>query len=146
MIGQNERIEVRSIMAPGDRVLRIRKQNSDFEVIPEQVRSGPNTGLFVHDQIEEAGNYFISDGEEYLSGLSFNYDRSESDLSVYSAAQLSEIAFRAGITNMMVLEPKDKDLAVVIEEMQLGVRLWKLFLILALVFLAAEIALLRLWK
>jgi hypothetical protein len=146
VLGKNERIELRNAPTEGDNVIRIKKPGSELEFIPEQTHVGNSAGLFVHDQVKEAGNYVVMDQKNELMGISFNYDRAESDVTAYTAAELKEMATKAGLKNVTVIENTGKNLTTVIEELNLGTRLWKLFIILALVCLAAEVALLRLWK
>jgi len=51
-----------------------------------------------------------------------------------------------GLKNMSIIMPDEKILANALQEANDGKKLWKLFLILAMVFLAAEILIIRLFK
>jgi len=50
------------------------------------------------------------------------------------------------LKNTKLLEGKAKSLSVVVSELNQGIKLWKTFVLLALLFLALEVVLLRLWK
>ena len=51
-----------------------------------------------------------------------------------------------GLKNVSVIELNEKSLTNALQEVNDGKKLWKLFLILAMVFLAAEILIIRLFK
>ena len=51
-----------------------------------------------------------------------------------------------GLKNVSVIELNEKSLTNALQEVNDGKKLWKLFLILALMFLAAEILIIRLFK
>jgi hypothetical protein len=51
-----------------------------------------------------------------------------------------------GLKNIEILVPNEKTMTTILQEVNDGQKLWKLFLILALIFLAAEILIIRLFK
>jgi hypothetical protein len=51
-----------------------------------------------------------------------------------------------GLKNMSIIAPNEKSLTNALQEVNDGKKLWKLFLILALMFLAAEILIIRIFK
>ncbi|MEI6766563.1 MAG: BatA domain-containing protein [Bacteroidota bacterium] len=146
VIGRDEPIEVRKVAMQGEMVFKVKGKTGDNEFIPEQKKLGTNTTVYVHDQIRDAGNYALLSENSEVTGLAFNYDRKESVLSCYTAAELEDMCSKAGLKNFTVLESSAKPLADVISEMNQGIKLWKIFIILALVFLAGEALLLRFRK
>jgi hypothetical protein len=145
-LGANERIDLKNLPNNDDEALKVKQLKGDLEFIPQQIRTGNNAGIFVHDQVKDAGHYVLKNGEKELNGISFNYDRTESDLSTFTPAEIKDQIEKAGLKNISILDNTGKNLTTVIQEINLGIRLWKLFIIFALVFLAAEVAILRLWK
>lgn len=143
IIGKDEVIENRHKSNTSDLVYNIRKKES-VEFIPEQRIIGAKVFFTVHDQVKEAGFYdWYLNEEEVLGVLAFNYDRRESNLSYFTKEELGN---KAG-PNMSIIETNDNTLLTAkIEQRSQGVILWKLCLILALVFLAVEILLLRFWN
>ncbi len=117
-----------------------------FEVIPEQRRSGNQLQLFFHDQVQEAGNYGLYAGNEQVGGLSFNYDRRESLLEAYESGAIEDMMADRQLTSVRILDAGDKPLDQVLHEMGPGSQLWRLFLLLALLFLLIEVLILRFWK
>ena len=117
-----------------------------FEVIPEQRRRGNQVQLWFHDQITEAGNYLLSFNGDEAGGLSFNYDRRESLMECYSKNELREKLDDMQTEGVRVVDTGDRPLENVLHEMGMGRSLWRLFIVLALLFLLAEVVLIRFWK
>lgn len=117
-----------------------------FEVIPEQRRRGNQVQLWFHDQISEAGNYLLSFNGDESGGLSFNYDRRESLMECYSKNELREKLDDMQTEGVRVVDTGDRPLENVLHEMGMGRSLWRLFIVLALLFLLAEVVLIRFWK
>ncbi len=145
-IGDEENIVLKKAKLSGDNVFRIKKDDSDFEVIPGQKNVNSNVILELFGQIREAGNYHIVNNGNTISGISFNYDRRESILENYHPDKVKEILKTKGLNSFTLIELGDKNLEQVLDELKHGVQLWKYFIILALIFLAGEVLILRLWK
>ena len=90
------------------------------------------------------GNYTLSTNDERLRVLSFNYDRRESLLENLGSQQLNIIA--GNFNNVFVVEPGSVSLEKQMELIKGGRQLWRLFLLIGLMFLVAEVVLLRLLK
>lgn len=151
VIGNEVGVEVKNREASGEITFRIKALDKDFEFIPEHRNIELQTTVFPHDQIKESGNYLLMLGDEEIEGLSFNYDRSESVMKFYNSEQLSEMILSAKDRNPLyrkyyVFDLKDKPISKVMEEMNQGIKLWKIFIILALIFLFSEVMLLRFLK
>ena len=72
-----------------------------------------------------------------------NYDRKESDLTFLSNDQLQKLS---SPLKVKVITNSDRDLGAFITGQKLGLPLWKVSVIFVLLFIALEIALLKLWK
>ena len=145
-IGDEENIVLKKAKLSGDNVFRIKKDDSDFEVIPGHKNVNSNVILELFGQIREAGNYNIVNNGNTISGISFNYDRRESMLENYLPEKVKEIIKTNGLNSFTLIELGDKNIEQVLDELERGVQLWKYFIILALIFLAGEVLILRLWK
>ena len=149
-VGRNSSIDVKTKLT-GENVFKIKGDGSaplttNFEIIPESRITDLQPSIFVHDQIKDAGNYELFAGNDLLSGISFNYDRKESDLSRYSSDELTALCEKSGLNNFSLLETANKDIATILADVGQGKKLWKWCIVLVLLFLAIETALLRLWK
>ena len=114
-----------------------------FDIIPEIKNVENKSFISVHDQLKKSGNNELSADHKIQSYLSFNYDRNESALSVYSADELNEIAGKRTDVKLNTVSSENTDLTLAITQLNEGVRLWKYCVILALLFLAIEILLIR---
>jgi hypothetical protein len=145
--GENQNITLKNESTEGENILRIRKPEGGFEVIPQVRSEGALITIFTGNNITDAGHYNITANGQIISAIAFNYNRRESDMTFFSADELSGLFDDSGLDNFTVLKnPQNRSLTNVIAEINAGVRLWKLFIALALVFLLAEVALLRFWK
>jgi len=88
----------------------------------------------------------IKQGDSVLSKVSFNYNRLESKQTRLSEDQLKTRLDESGWTGAVVLDGAAKELKQAVLQLDEGRQLWKLFVILALFFLLAEILLIRLLK
>ncbi|NNM95506.1 MAG: hypothetical protein HKL88_08600 [Bacteroidia bacterium] len=112
-------------------------------LLPERRIVNNSVFLYLHNQLSSAGNYELLAGDSLLSGCSFNYNRRESDMSFYSATELRHQCDSAGLKNFSVLQVNGKSMPGVLQEVNRGTYLWKYCIILALIFLAAEEAIIR---
>ena len=144
-IGNDEIIESATVLT-GENVYHIIGLKNNFDVIPEHKVMDAKTEIVVHNQITNAGNYNLYAGKEMVSGLSFNFNRKESDLTCYTSEELKEQLVNKNFNNFNILEAGAQGLRQSLMEIEQGKKLWKLCIILALIFLAVEGLLLRFMK
>lgn len=142
----NEAVSIEQGTNFADKPLHIVNADKSADVIPEHRLVNGQTFLFTQNQVNKAGHYTITDGNATLKGLAFNYDRRESDMQFRTAEELQKQIDERGFKNMSVIEPGEKSVSGSLLEVNDGKKLWKLFLILALVFLLAEVLIIRLAK
>jgi len=145
-IGDAENIFLKKAKLSGENVYRIKKTDSDFEIIPGQRNVNSNVILDLSQLINEAGNYIVVNNGNKISGVSFNYDRRESILENFLPAKVKKLLKTNGLNSFILIELGDKNLEQVLNEIERGVQLWKYFIILALILLAGEVIILRFWK
>ena len=146
VIGDAKVIPVRNLNLSNDNVLVIKDLASDFEFIPEIRRVNKRVDIYPHGQISTSGNYTLYYEEVPLKGMAFNYNRSESEMNFYTAEELKETLFDFGLNSIQVIEVAGKPFVQALSEISQGISLWRLFVILALVFLLIEGLLLRYLK
>ncbi len=145
-IQKDDIIQLYNYIPSGENIIKVKKINSDFEIIPEYRNNGVETDIILHNQIKEAGNYTAVANDNILQGLSYNYDRKESEMKYFDTVQLLSMIDKAGLKNYNILEAKNKPLAKALSELNYGIRLWKWFIVFSLIFLGVEIVLLRFLK
>ena len=146
IIGRDNKIELSNTYINGDHPLKIASASGDFEFIPGQQNVNKKLSLRIYNQIRKAGHYKLIKNGEILKGLSFNYNRKESSMKFSNRTELQDLIGRYSLHNTRIIADTGKPLTDTIKDMNHGTRLWKLFIILALAFLAVEIFLLRVWN
>jgi hypothetical protein len=129
-----------------EKPLHIVQANSEFDMIPEQRIVNSKTTLFTQNQVSEAGHYTVNQGDKVVLGLGFNYDRKESDMRFFNEDELNAWSDSLGLKNLTVLKSEESSIAQSLKETNNGNKLWKLFLILALLFLLGEILIIRFFR
>ncbi|MEL6866518.1 MAG: BatA domain-containing protein, partial [Bacteroidota bacterium] len=141
-IGRDEVLEAENRLSGSEMVYKMKGAQEEF--IPEQKIIGAKVILGVNNQVSEAGIYqLFLQKESTLSEYAFNYDRKESILDYYNEGDLSELVGEV----IKVLDVKSvSNLTPLIGERSQGIILWRWCLILALLFLALEVLVLRFWR
>lgn len=130
----------RIILSPGE---TLKLKNEGFEAIPDLRQNENMSQLYVADQIRQSGNYNLLKGDSVLAVLSFNESGAESDLSYASDREIVG-KFPDGKPDL--ISPGAGSMENTVASIDRGLSLWKLCVILALLFLAAEILLVRYLK
>ncbi len=120
----------------------IRIQKAEYSFIPDLRMEGSEAVLFLSDQLQEAGFYSLVQNNQTLDVLAFNYDRRESQLQYQTVEELEQL----GISGFETIRSSQVSLEKTIREANFGVRLWKICIILALLFFTIEMLLIRFWE
>jgi hypothetical protein len=121
-------------------ILKLTKDS--VSIIPDIRQQPGSTTLYIADEIQQSGNYNLTKQDSTIAALAFNNNRSESDLSYFTERELAKFMPKSAT----ILQGGKGSLKNAVSEVNIGLQLWKLCIILALVFLAAEIVLLRYYK
>lgn len=142
VIGKDDYIEADSKGIAGEKAYKMRGSKEEF--IPEQRIVAAKAILGVKEGVKEAGFYnLFTRPDSILYKFGFNFDRRESVLDYYDVKSLKTYERN----NLKVFdETIEANFTAIVGERNQGVTLWRWCLILALAFLAAEVALLRFWK
>jgi hypothetical protein len=122
------------VLLTKDAILEVKGNDDSF--IPIQQIMNNKVKLTFNDFPETAGNYSIFDKKNWVENLSFNYNRSESDLSLINTSVISDFKTADTIStifNTLQTERTDS-------------QIWKWFVIFALLFLALEMAIIKFVK
>lgn len=132
-IGNNQPYFV-DVLLSKDAILEVKGTEDSF--IPIQQILNNKVKLTFNDFPETAGNYSVFDKKESVENLSFNYNRSESDLNQVNTNVVSDFKTADTIStifNTLQTERTDS-------------QIWKWFVIFALLFLALEMAIIKFVK
>ena len=137
-IGKDQLISIDAALVSPEKEVMV---HGPAEFIPGISSLGSRVLLDVQGQIKESGFYEVTQDGQLAASLAFNYDRKESDLTLFNDEDLPENDH----VNIWS-ENENRDFTRLIEETQQGKQLWKWCIILALFFIGIEIALIRLWR
>ncbi len=132
-IGNNQPYFV-DVLLTKDAILEVKGTEDSF--IPVQQILNNKVKLTFNDFPETAGNYSVFDKKEWVENISFNYKRTESDLSQVNTNVVSDFKTADTIStifNTLQTERTDS-------------QIWKWFVIFALLFLALEMAIIKFVK
>jgi hypothetical protein len=142
VIGKDDILESDNKVTGSEIVYKLKGKAEEF--IPGQKPLGNKVILNINNQIGEAGFYnLFLDEAETLYKFAFNYDRRESELAYFTEDELKE---KGGQFVDVIKASENSDFKELIGERSRGIILWKWCLIFALLFLLAEVLLLRFWK
>ena len=132
-IGNNKAFLV-DVTLSKDEILKIKNETDTF--IPLQQILNGKVKLTFNDFPEKAGNFGVFNQKERLQNVSFNYNRTESDLAQANENVLSD--YKTIDTIDTVFDSLQTD--------RTDNQIWKWFVIFALLFLVTEIAIIRFVK
>jgi hypothetical protein len=141
-IGKDEFIEADSRGIAGQAQYKLKGAKGEF--IPEQRIVANKAILGVKENIKTAGFYGLyTKPDSTLFQYAFNYDRRESDLNYLSTTDLKGMERK----NIHIMDAAaEANFTALVGEQTQGTHYWRWCVILALLFLAAEILLIRLWR
>ncbi|KAA3648895.1 MAG: hypothetical protein DWP98_08110 [Bacteroidetes bacterium] len=123
--------------------LKIKRGN--FEFIPKQRNSGGIIYFDLDNNKLSPGYYKLFIGDSLKQSIAVNYNRKESDISTFTPKDIERIAEEQGLKPVFI-DATSSNLTFNIEEQTKGVKIWKYFIVLALIFIGLEILFLRILK
>ena len=111
-------------------------KSAEEQFIPIQQILNNKVKMTFGDYPEEAGNFAIYNKKEWIENISFNYDRTESDLATANENLVSEYKTVESIKSLYNTLQTDRS----------DNQIWKWFVIFALLFLVTEMAIIRFVK
>ncbi len=136
-IGNEKWIVLNDFSVAGDQTVKVKSEQAEF--IPEMRTAGTDVEVNLSNYTNQAGLYEVV-GSSASQTIALNYNRVESDLSFYSEDELNNLY---DINNVTIIDNPDQDLTGMVAQLSNGTPLWKYCVIFALLFLAAEILLIR---
>ena len=145
IIGAESNIALEGVDISGEEAPHL-KGPDGTDLVPEVRNNLGTTSIALHDVDLAPGAYALTLGTDTIARVALNLPRSESDPSAFTAEQLKQRLAERGLSTFNVVEAGGENLAVRLSELDQGTKLWKWFVIAALVFLALEILIIRLTR
>ena len=146
VMGDDNVIEINNFNLSGDMNIKLKSAVGNFEMVPTYRNVENNFQILLQQQLPEAGNYLITTEGKNITGVSFNYNRMESDRAVYSPDELNTLIKNSNLPNYQVLNVGNKSITKEMLSQQQGLKLWKIFVVFCLLFFTAEVLLIRFLK
>lgn len=138
------RMETTSTARPTDQAVYLRNETESW--IPEIRYLNPGEWILINVDWPSDGYFDVEYEEQIINQLAANYNRKESDFSVWSPDELAQKIAAENWPGFQILSSVPEKIAAQIVQMDQGVRLWKWFLFFAIIFIFVETLILRLWK
>lgn len=117
-----------------DGILEVKNNTEHF--IPIQQIMNSKVKMAFNDSPQESGNFEIYNQKQWIENISFNYNRSESNLNQLDHKLVSELRTTDSIESVFQSIQSDR----------MDNQLWKWFVIFALLFLVCEMAIIKFLK
>jgi hypothetical protein len=143
--GINEAITLKQLSDAENEIVHIVNETKSVDVIPEIRKEITGIQVFTQSQINQHGNYVINSSNKKLDVVSFNYNRMESFLKTISPEKIQDELGNINSTFEIIDSDKQSMQKLIQHELE-GTVLWKLFLLLTLLFLLIELLLIRFYK
>jgi hypothetical protein len=114
------------------------------EFIPESEVGRGEIELYFSEEISTSGNYEVIASDKLIYSFGVNYSRKESNFRAYSAEDLTKSFSKNNVKVIDVFSANSANETA--ESYQDSTKLWKWFILLALLFLVIEIALVKILK
>jgi hypothetical protein len=145
-LGNEEAIVLRNVQLSGEETFRLQHTVNKSEVIPEHRNVGNQLEIFVHSDLEQAGNYDLTWGNTVLQTLAFNFNRAESYNETMAIDQFKEKLSELSFTNWSLLEGDTESVSAGADSIDDSHKYWLSLIVWALIFLAIEILLIKFWR
>lgn len=125
--------------------LKIKNEELGIEFIPETGLNRGELKVFLSEDVTQAGNYFIENNGELKGCIGLNYDRSESYFDSYKIDEINTMFDHSPIS---VIDASSNSInnSASTELYSNETKWWKLFILLALIFVGIEILIIKLMK
>lgn len=120
-------------------------KSPDFSFFPTLSNNQGYSLINCQGQITKNGHFYIMNEDSILDGFSTNYSREESEMSFYSKDEFVSIIKKSSLQNYVsYFDMNANENNNIFNKKQTDTQYWKYFVILALIFIALEITLIKL--
>jgi hypothetical protein len=130
----------------GEEVKLVNHQSHDEFKVSTRNSGAGNKQIMLDELIGQAGHYIIYNGNTPVQPLSFNYSRKESVPDLLNAKEINDLLNTASLKKMQLVDASGTNFASVLQNLNNGKQLWKLFIMFSILFLMIEMAVIQFWK
>ena len=146
IVGSGESIDIQIAhqVSQKDEVLHI--SQDEIQWIPQMKKKNAYQWQLIQVQWPNDGIFNVILGDSLVEQLAVNYDRRESDFSLWTAKEIRQWIAQEKYKYFQVIESSNKNISSRIIQLDHGTSLWKWFVFFAIIFIFVETLILRLWK
>ncbi len=145
-IGEDKSLKVNDGDNSRASVYHIKDKTGGFDFIAEKQGMRNDITLYVDNAIRKSGNYFIAADNKIYTGVSFNYNRHESDMDYFTDSEIESQIEVNRLNGFEILKADNESFSSNLQDIKQGKQLWKIFIILVLLFILIEVAIIRFMK
>ncbi|MGQ9847822.1 MAG: BatA domain-containing protein [Bacteroidales bacterium] len=145
-IAQNTTIHVALDSVVSEKGLQLTHTKSKQSFIPMQQNLFNECVISLKEAQVEDGIYHVLSDNQKISNIALNYNRKESEMTFYSANELSQFLKQKNINTTVISTTNSDEVKATVYSQNHGLRLWKWFVLSAFLFLIMEMVFIRLWK
>lgn len=146
VIGKDDAVKSSNVYANQEE-LSIQEAGEEFNFIPELSKSNSGNYLLLYDQIKRAGHYDVLYNGDRREGISFNFDRSESEQNFLDATALKKELNNYSIGGLTtIISGADSTEPLALNEITKGKKYWWHLILLGIILLALETIVIRVWR
>ena len=139
-INKKSDIKLKNTNPELENIYHLKSENID--IIADYLHKSNTTFLSTHNQIKNANHYELTQEDQLLQFISFNYSREESNTDQYKEDDITNYISSNNIKNVSVFS-ENNTISESIKELENNKEYWKLFILLSLVFITIEILLIK---
>ena len=139
-INKKSDIKLKSTNPELENIYHLKSENTD--IIADYLHKSNSAFLSTHNQIKNANHYELTQEDQLLRFISFNYSREESNTEQYKEEDITNYISSNNIKNVSVFS-ESNTIIESIKELENNKEYWKLFVLLSLVFITIEILLIK---
>jgi hypothetical protein len=145
-LGKESFLTLRHTPSSAEGLFEISNTNNSKSFIVQSRSVGGTTEVFLPSEINESGFYVVKENGSSIMPLATNFNNSESNVEIFNSEELTKLAQQVGLTEFSFKEADSEMLQSLATELGGGISLWKYLIYATLIFLALEIALIKIWK
>lgn len=127
-------------------LFEIAATNNSKSFIAQSRSIGGETEVFLPSEINESGFYELKENGVSLIPLAMNFNNAESNVDLLSREELTALTAQVGLSEFSIKDANAEMLQSLATELGGGISLWKYLIYATLLFIALEIAFIKLWK
>ena len=145
-LGVDKYVNINEMQMMLDDRISLKSENGMYEIFPIVENRNNINYLYFFEDLPSSGFYDVYRNEDFVSTLAWNDDRKESEMSFVGKDDLSDMMNKKEMNLLATIDYEELETGDVMKTVVGDNQLWKVFVVLALIFLLIEILVLRFFK